>query len=93
MGRGLPIFRHNKVFSVEWSAEVSLKVQGGLTRGVVPDLERRHQEHVRELKNLRKQRRKAFEELRIERRRNLSQRRKLQEQKSEVSQLNTSAKP
>src|SRR5215212_2179898 len=36
----LPIFRFSKAFSLAWDAKAFLSVQGGITRGAVPDVER-----------------------------------------------------
>jgi hypothetical protein len=68
----LPIFRLSKAFDVGRNAKVFLNLQGGLTRGAVPDLKRQEEQ---------------TESLRHERRRNEKQRIKLEEQQREIFQL------
>jgi Sulfotransferase domain len=68
----LPIFRLSRVFGVGRDAKVFLNLQGGLTRGTVPDLEH-HGEQAEKL-------RKALT-------RNQKKTRKLRRQRLEISQL------
>jgi hypothetical protein len=93
----LPIFRLDKVFSVGRDLKVFLNVQGGLTRGVVPDpkhhekqvekLRGRIREQRKSLKREREQRKEQADKLRNERRLNFKYRRKYNEQKIEIFRL------
>ena len=68
----MPIFQLSKAFKVGRDAKVFLNLQGGLTRGPVPDLT-----HHRD----------QAESLREEQQRNEKQRKALQQQRLEISQL------
>jgi hypothetical protein len=65
---------------------VFLNLQGGLTRGAVPDLEH-HEKLVQKLNNAKRKQKKILEELKKVRRHNHRQQRQLREQSLEICQL------
>jgi sulfotransferase family protein len=86
----LPIFRLSRAFGVGRGAKVFFNLQGGLTRGAVPDLEEqaeklrkartRNREQAEKLRKARTRNREQAEKLRKARTRNQEQTRKLREQ-------------
>lgn len=76
----MPIFRLSRAFSIGRNAKIFLNLQGGLTRGTVPDPDH-------ELKKQRKRLERRAEELKNVRQHNEKQRGELLKQKLENSQL------
>jgi Sulfotransferase domain len=88
----LPIFKLSRAFGVGRRAKVFFYLQGGLTRGVVPDLEH-HDRLVQKLSNARRKQKRTLEELRQQQRRNHRQQRKLRELSLENFQLRRETNP
>jgi hypothetical protein len=101
MGRDLPDFKLNRTFGVGRGAKAFLSLQGGLTRGVVPD-PRHHEEQAERLKKIvarqknalqRKDRRieeqaANLEVLREQKRRESNMTDKIKQQRLEIFRLN-----